>query len=695
MATSLKQQAVELLRRSLNDPQAAFRNGQWEAVEGLVRDRARLLLVQRSGWGKSVVYFLATRLLRDAGSGPTLLISPLLALMRNQILAAERIAIRAETINSSNTDEWKRVQAELHAGEIDLLLVSPERLASEEFLGRVLMPVADHIGLLVVDEAHCISDWGHDFRPDYRRIVRILQALPRNIPVLTTTATANDRVVEDVLAQLGDLRVVRGPLARKSLRLQNISLPSQAARMAWLAEQVPQLKGSGVIYTLTVRDAQRVAGWLQSRGIDAHAYYGDLDTESRKALEAKLLKNKVKALVATTALGMGFDKPDLGFVIHFQRPGSVIHYYQQVGRAGRALDTAYAVLLGGREDGEIADYFLRTAFPPEAHVKIMLKALRREKRGLSVGRLQKELNLSYMQIEKVLRTLAVEHPSPIMKFDWRWYRTRVRYTPNRQKIERLIQMRRREQECMRDYLHSPECLMAFLQRELDDPEAKPCGRCAVCCGAPLLPESYPEATANDAVRFLQRCYQKFEPRRKWVYDSLAAYGWKGIIPENLRAQVGWALCMWGDAGWGELVRRGKQDGHFDDELAVAAAELVQRHWKPNPPPTWVTCVPSLRHTKLVPGFAQRLAQAVHLPFISCIRQKRRVSPQKEMSNSYRQAKNLARVFKVDATQVRPEPVLLVDDMVDSRWTFTVASALLLEGGSGPVHPLALAVTTAG
>ncbi|MFH1010745.1 MAG: RecQ family ATP-dependent DNA helicase, partial [bacterium] len=540
--TSLKEQAEELLRRSLNDPRAVFHVGQWEAIEALVRDRARLLVVQRTGWGKSVVYFLATRLLRDAGSGPTLLISPLLALMRDQIRAAGRIGIHAETINSSNPEDWKRVQDELHAGTVDLLLISPERLANDEFRSKVLMPVAARIGLLVVDEAHCISDWGHDFRPDYRRIVRIVQALPRNIPVLTTTATANDRVVEDIQAQLGNLRAIRGPLARKSLRLQNISLPSQAARMAWLAEQVPRLTGSGVIYTLTVRDAQRVAGWLQSRGIDAHAYYGDLETESRKELEAKLLKNEVKALVATTALGMGFDKPDLGFVIHFQRPASVIHYYQQVGRAGRALETAYAVLLGGREDDEIADYFLRTAFPPEAHVEIVLKALKNEPGGLSITLLQKKLNLSFGQIEKVLRTLATEHPSPIEQFESRWYRTPVRYAPDRRKVERLIEVRKREQRRMQDYLHSTECLMAFLQKELDDPDPEPCGRCAVCCGAPLLPEDSSTAVANDAVQFLRRCYQKFEPRRKWIGDSLDAHGWKGIIPEELRAQTGWALC---------------------------------------------------------------------------------------------------------------------------------------------------------
>ena len=361
----MRQRALELLRAAVGSAEADFREGQWQAVEALLR-RERLLVVQRTGWGKSIVYFLATRLLRDNGAGCTLLISPLLSLMRNQIQAASRIGVRAETINSTNKDEWAPVEAALRRGEVDVLLVSPERLANEGFVARCLLPIAGRIGLLVVDEAHCISDWGHDFRPDYRRIVRILQALPPNVPVLATTATANDRVVEDIEQQLGPtLATIRGPLTRESLRLQNLRKPSRAARMAWIAHQVPILPGSGIIYTLTVHDSIVLAEWLQNCGIDAAAYYGRLENDERERLENQLLRNEVKALVATVALGMGFDKPDVGFVIHFQRPSSVVHYYQQVGRAGRALENAYGVLLSGEEDDDIADYFMRTAFPTE------------------------------------------------------------------------------------------------------------------------------------------------------------------------------------------------------------------------------------------------------------------------------------------------------------------------------------------
>jgi ATP-dependent DNA helicase RecQ len=340
-----KENVLSLLRQALNNPTATFHSEQWDAIEILVVKRARLLVVQRTGWGKSMVYFLATRLLREQGAGPTLLVSPLLALMRNQIEAAQRINVKAATVNSTNQKDWQIIREQLLLNTIDILLISPERLANDDFREKMLLPVADRIGLFVVDEAHCISDWGHDFRPDYRRIKRIVQALPANIPLLATTATANNRVVADIQIQLGEnIHLLRGALARTSLHLQTIILPTTAARMAWLAEHLPQLPGCGIIYTLTVRDSQKVAEWLQTCGINAHAYHASLK-ENRENLEQALLNNELKALVATSALGMGFDKPDLGFVIHFQRPGSVVHYYQQVGRAGRALQQAYGILL--------------------------------------------------------------------------------------------------------------------------------------------------------------------------------------------------------------------------------------------------------------------------------------------------------------------------------------------------------------
>ncbi|HEX8919480.1 MAG TPA: helicase-related protein, partial [Chloroflexota bacterium] len=590
---------------------------------------------------------------------------------------------------------WQHIQEQLCADAVDLVLISPERLANDNFLEDTLLPIAGRVGLFVVDEAHCISDWGHDFRPDYRRITRILQLLPANIPLLATTATANDRVVRDVLTTLGSkVELVRGPLARESLRLQTICLPNPAQRLAWLAEQVPQLPGSGIIYTLTIRDAQRVAAWLQSCGIDAQAYWGSRLTEEREALEEQLLDNRVKTLVATTALGMGFDKPDLGFVIHFQRPGSVVHYYQQVGRAGRAMKDAYGILLHGREDSEILEYFMRTAFPPQRHIDSVLQAVGRSADGLSLPQLEREVNLARGQIEHVLTNLSVQFPAPISKQGNRWYRNPVPYTPDPETIRRLTYVRRREQARMTAYLQSRECLMQFLAAELDDPHPRPCGRCASCVGAPLLPETAPADLVKQAIDFLQDNDQPLLPRRIWPVGGLPIHAWQGTISPALRVEPGRTLCVWGDDGWGDSVRRGKTlDNRFDDALVTAAAALIQQRWHPNPPPLWVTAVPSLNHPELVPDFARRLAAVLRLPFRPCIRKVRQTRPQKEMENSYLQATNLDGAFQVLRFRGIEQPVLLVDDMVDSGWTFTVVGALLREAGSGQVHPLALASTS--
>jgi ATP-dependent DNA helicase RecQ len=416
-------QALALLRRALDDRQVDFRDGQWEAIEALVNRRARLLVVQRTGWGKSSVYFIATRILRDRGLGPTLIVSPLLALMRNQMEAAGRLGIRALSINSTNRSTWPDLSREILTDQADALIISPERLANDEFVQGVLLPVAQKIGLLVVDEVHCISDWGHAFRPDYRRLVSVVQRMPRNMPILGTTATATDRVVADVQAQLGDVAVQRGPLIRETLALQNIRLPDQSGRLAWLAEHLPELPGTGIIYTLTKLDADQVADWLSGRGIDARAYYsgargeGFEDSDAyRQYLEDLLLRNQIKALVATPALGMGFDKPDLGFVVHYQAPGSVISYYQQVGRAGRAVDSAVGVLLSGREDGNIQEYFRATAFPRPTDVQAILDALA-DNDDLTVGQLEQLVNLRKGKIEDALKYLSVESPAPVIRDD--------------------------------------------------------------------------------------------------------------------------------------------------------------------------------------------------------------------------------------------------------------------------------------
>jgi ATP-dependent DNA helicase RecQ len=701
-----RQKARKLLQQALgggnsgNGNDADFRDGQWEAIDALVNGKRKLLVVQRTGWGKSSVYFIATRILRDQGHGPTLIISPLLALMRNQIEAAQRLGIRAITVNSTNTEDWPALTRSILEGQADAVLISPERLANDNFVRNVLLPVANRIGLLVVDEAHCISDWGHDFRPDYRRLVNILQRMPPNMPVLGTTATANDRVVEDVVSQLGDVIVQRGPLMRDTLSLQATRLPDQSARLAWLAEHVPNLPGTGIIYVLTKRDAEQVSEWLQQNGIDARPYYSGVSTSDvedsdayREQLESMLYDNRIKALVATTALGMGYDKPDLGFVIHYQAPGSIVGYYQQVGRAGRGIDNAIGVLLSGREDDDIHEFFRTSAFPDEGHMLSILDVLA-DSDGLTTRAIESGVNLKMGQIEKALKFLSVDNPAPIVKEGATWMRTPIPYRMDHERIQHLTGQREQEWQEVQDYIDTTDCKMLFLARTLDDPEPRACGRCASCLGRPIMAEGFSHDHAVAAARFLRHSEFPLENNKQVAQGAFRQYEFRGNLPTNLRAETGRVLSRWGDAGWGQVVKDQKHAGRFGDELVDAMAEMIRERWHPEPAPTWVTCIPSRNHPELVPDFSARLARKLSLPFHAVVVKVRDNQPQKLQQNRFHQCQNLDGVFAVIDT-AEPGPVLLVDDIVDSGWTLTVASALLRQAGCAAVWPVALAASSAG
>lgn len=680
--------AQNLLEAALGDTEK-FRDGQLEAILALADDHSRVLVVQRTGWGKSLVYFIATALLREQGHGPTILISPLLSLIRDQLLMAERIGISAYTINSQNED-WEEVEEALRKDEVDVLLISPERLANERFRDQALQRIPRGLGMFVVDEAHCISDWGHDFRPDYRRIRGLVGVLPRGVPLLATTATANDRVIADITEQLGtDLRVIRGPLARNSLHMQVVRLSTQAERLAWLASYVPSASGSGIIYVLTKRDARLVSDWLATRGIDAPSYVGPMSAEEREALERRLRGNDVKALVATVALGMGFDKPDLGFVVHYQRPSSPITYYQQIGRAGRAVERAEVVLLAGDEDDAIADYFIASAFPPEEEldgVRSVLDALE----DATVPQMQQQLNLSKGVIERVLKILEVE--GVVSREGGRYARTPVAWSADSERVAQVTAQRMYERDRMAELVETDTCLMSFLRTELDDPVSEPCGRCANCAEN-FVAEKPEGADVQDALLFLRRAYRPIEPRKQW---PAGLEGRHGRIPAEHLLLEGRVLSIYDDAGWGKLVKAGKygEEG-FDDELVEAVAEMLTDHWEPEETPTWVTAVPSCRAPDLVPGFARRLAGRLGLEYREALGKTTDTPEQKTMENSYHQASNALSSFRAIPEAVIAEPVFLVDDMVDSSWSMTVCGVLLAEAGSGSVVPIALAETSKG
>jgi ATP-dependent DNA helicase RecQ len=669
MATPPLTDHAQDLLADLAGPEATFRPHQLEAVRDLVEDRARVLCVQRTGWGKSAVYFIATALLRERGAGPALIVSPLLALMRNQIAAAERLGIRAHTINSTNRDAWEEVQRLLAEDAVDLLLISPERLNNPQFRDTMLPLFVERVGLLVVDEAHCISDWGHDFRPDYRRLAEMLERLPEGVAVLCTTATANDRVVADVADQLrvghaGELKTYRGPLGRSSLRLEVVDLPGRADRLAWLATWLPQLEGSGIVYTLTKRDADLVAEWLTAHGVAAEAYSGEVESERRVNVEDRLLANELKAVVATSALGMGYDKPDLGFVIHYQAPGSVISYYQQVGRAGRAVEHADVVLLRGQEDKRIQDFFIEQAFPPRETVERVLEALDAED-GATLPAILAHVNLGRGRIEAMLKVLDVEGAVERRGTTWA-RRADSDWSYDAERYAEVTALRRSEQAAMAGFGADGRCLMRALQEELDDPDPQDCELVRAAAlhlrSKPLILEA-----------------KKMAPDEDGAMRKLA---------DDVRAQEGRALARLADGGWDPAVQAGRRRGRFDDELVEATAELL-RGWAEASGAQWITAVPSHRSGALVPDFAQRLAAAVGLPYADAIERSQDRPPQREMANSQQQVANVRGAFAI--RKPLPEgPCLLVDDLRFSGWTLAMLAGQLRRNGVPAVYPLALA-----
>ncbi|MFI2752631.1 RecQ family ATP-dependent DNA helicase [Cellulomonas sp. P22] len=720
---ALREQAEAALRALVGREDARLREDQWVAVEALVADRRRALVVQRTGWGKSAVYFVATALLRAGAaggppSGPTVIISPLLALMRNQVAAAARAGIRAETINSSNMTEWADVQARVHAGEVDVLLVSPERLNNPGFRDEVLPRLAADAGLVVIDEAHCISDWGHDFRPDYRRIRTLLTDLPPGIPVLATTATANSRVTDDVAEQLAvtaedgtdhlaDVLVLRGPLDRDSLHLSVATLPDTSAQLAWLAHNLPRIDGSGIVYCLTVAAAQQVTEYLRGVGLDVRAYTGQTDTTEREAAEADLLANRVKALVATSALGMGFDKGDLAFVVHLGAPASPIAYYQQVGRAGRATEHAEVVLLPGREDRAIWDYFASMAFPPETEVRAALAAL--TARGtLSTAALETSVTLRRARLELMLKVLDVD--GAVRRVRGGWEATGRPWSYDAERYERVAAARRAEQQSMVDYVRTDGCRMAFLRRALDDPELTDgwrCGRCDRCGGASagVVPDAAEVEVARERLAVPG---VEVEPRKMWP-SGMASLGidLTGKIPDGQRAETGRAVARLDGIGWGGLLRDlftpvtghdGAEPG-TGDALPVPLRRPVLEvlaAWHPDPAPSGVVVVESATRPGLVRHLAEGVARQLGLPVVGSVRPVPGTPPARHDVNSAQRLAGVVHRLELDLdpsalADLPGRAVILVDDRTDSGWTLTVATRLLRQAGASAVHPFVLGV----
>jgi ATP-dependent DNA helicase RecQ len=685
---ALRDRAEEVLR-ALAGPHARLRDDQWAAVHSLVVQRRRALVVQRTGWGKSAVYFVATALLRASGAGPTVIVSPLLALMRNQIDAAARAGVHAVTVNSANTDDWEATYSAIEAGAVDVLLVSPERLNNPDFRDRVLPRLTATAGLLVVDEAHCVSDWGHDFRPDYRRLRALIAELPAGVPVLATTATANDRVVRDVTEQLGLASgrplVLRGSLDRESLRLSVVALPTPAQRLGWLAAHLAELPGAGIVYTLTVAAAEEVAEFLRERGFPVASYTGKTDPEQRLAAEADLLANRVKALVATSALGMGFDKPDLGFVVHLGAPSSPVAYYQQIGRAGRAVERAEVVLLPGVEDRDIWAYFASLAFPPEPLVRRTLEVL--SERPVSTAAIETRVDLSRTRLEMLLKVLDSDGAAKRVKGGW--IATDEPWEYDAERHRRIGEARAAEQRAMLEYLDTQECRLVFLRRQLDDADAQPCGRCDTCTGTVWSPSVDDAAEAAAQERITRPCVA-VPPRKQWPsgmaeLDVPAS----GRIAAGELADEGRVIGRLSDIGWGTRLRElvdGDDAPVPGDVLDACVRVLAGWGWAQRP--VGVVGIGSRTRPHQLEHLARRIAEIGRLPLLGTITP---AGPRPEAhANSPQRLAAVWSAFEPPAFPVPDGPVLLVDDVIDSGWTATVAARLLRRAGASAVLPFALA-----
>ena len=662
---------------------ASFRDGQYEAIEATMT-RRRTLVVQKTGWGKSLVYFISTKMNRNHGHGMTMVISPLLVLMDNQMEFARRMGIRCAALNSrikKNSEERAEIIFQLKNNRIDMLFITPETLMSDEIQG--ILPEI-RIGLFVVDEAHCISDWGHDFRLEYGRLGRIISGIFSNVPVLATTATANDRVVNDLKTQLGhDVYISRGPLTRPSLHIQVLRLESKADRYAWLLENLPKLPGSGIIYCITKRDCDHLADFLNQNGISARPYNAGVADEENDETISAFYENRIKAIVATTKLGMGYDKGDISFVIHYQSPANIVAWYQQIGRAGRNLKDAYIFLMNGKEDDDINNYFIETAFPSrDESVKVMTAIDNGS--GLTQPEVENNVNLRKKRIENTLKFL--ENEGFIRKeYDgrrYRFYSTPKRFKYNENHYQEIMSIRRYELEQMHQLIHTTECLSRFAVNALDDHTAGNCGKCFNCTGKDIYPNLTMSIESRDiASAYINASILTIEPRKKWP-DG------KFIKPPLM---PGICLSKYGDSGYGEMVKNGKYPPagvakRFNDQLVAKSALVLEPLVRENGI-THITFVPSLR-SDLVKDFTKRLAEKAHLQYVELL-EKSDAPQQKQMENSVFQCNNAMNSFRIRNTRM-PQKVILVDDVVDSKWTLTVCGYKIIESGGQEVYPFALA-----
>lgn len=671
---------------------ASFREGQYEAIEATLTNR-RTLVVQKTGWGKSLVYFISAKLVE----GITVIISPLLILMENQREAADKMGLRCLVLNSTvrTAADRREIIKKLKAGDCDIFFTTPETLYSKEV--QSLIPNLN-IGLFVIDECHCISDWGHDFRLEYGSLSRIISMLPENVGVLGTTATANDRVIEDLKKQFGnDVYVSRGSLTRESLHIEILKLETTAERYSWIRENIIKLPGAGIIYCLTRRDCENLSNYLNGYGIASRPYYSSAELEIQdpetgmtynETTEKLFMDNQIKAIVATIKLGMGYDKEDIGFVIHFQRPSSLVAYYQQIGRAGRKEGTeAYCYMMTGKEDREVNEYFINNAFPTEEQEKGVIKALEQHPEGIKLRELYRYSNISQKALDKTIMFLL--NQGIIYRDEYKKYHRSLNpYSYKGDYYEVVKKTKMQELKAMDQYLEEEGCLSKYVVNSLNDYTAKDCGKCHNCLGTTILEgvEMPSIETVIETQEWLNRVFIAITPRKRWPDNDNTFDNSATISNPN---KEGVALAKYGDAGYGAMVAHDKYYADAYREDLIDKTVDVLSSYINDADVNAITSIPSGRNKK-INTFAKEVARRLGIPHLDLLCVTGEGDQQKRMQNSYFQYKNAAEKMALVSGASAPRSIILIDDVVDSKWTLTVAGALLSKAGASNIIPFCLA-----
>lgn len=666
---------ANILLKQLYDDRAIFRDGQYEAIESVFTHK-RSLVVQRTGWGKSLVYFMSTKINRENGAGFTIVISPLLVLMKNQFEAANKLGLNCCILNSETKDKRKIDIEGIKRNQYDLVFITPETLFSNEIYNEL---PNFRIGLFVIDEAHCISDWGHDFRLEYCKLNQVIKILPSQVPILATTATANNRVVADLEKQLGsNVYISRGCLHRESLAIQVLRMKDKAERYAWILKNINSLPGSGIIYCLTTNDCDYLAEFLSKNGILAESYHASLEQDRCQEIEKRFYHNKIKVIVATIKLGMGYDKEDIGFIIHFQRPANIVNYYQQIGRAGRNIDYANIFLMSGKEDEEIHDYFINTAFPTFEEAQEVVDLLENIS-DLTLGFIQSRINIKKNRLAKTL--IFLENEGIIFKDKSKYSRSTKKFVYNKDYYNSIIEIRRKEQEDMRKLIKNDICYSKFIINSLDDMTDIKCGKCSNCLGKEIISSKLTIDEKQKAAEYINSKTLAIIPRKQWATTSKTKQ-----TKIEFQNEIGICLSKYGDVGYGEIIKNCKTNKiDYPIEIVNRSVEVLKPLIKEHNI-KYATYVPSLRNDMFA-KFAKKVVAECGIKLIEPIK---KVSnwQQKTMQNSSHQCYNALISYEVNSALPK-EPIILMDDMVDSKWTLTVCGYKLRENGCTAVYPFAL------